>query len=67
MKKLLMLIVAVVGGWFAYMNWDSLTGNKPTTDDYVMKEYKKSMDKAREVEDVLKKAGDKAKKNLGDI
>lgn len=62
-----MLIVVAAGGWFVYQNWDSLTGEKPTTDDYVMKEYKKSIDKARGVEDMLKKAGDKSKQRLDDL
>jgi len=34
-------------------------GNKPTTEDYVMKEYKKSLDKARQVEDTLQQARDR--------
>lgn len=60
MKKILMLIVIGAGGWFVYMNWDSLT-SKPTTDDYAMDQYKKSIDKAREVEDTLKDARDRIK------
>ena len=59
MKKLLILVVLVAGGWFVYMNWDSVRGNKPTTEDYVMKEYKKSLDKARQVEDTLQQARDR--------
>lgn len=59
MKKLLILVVLAAGGWFAYTNWDSVRGKKPTTEDYAMKEYKKSMDKAREVEDTLQQAKDR--------
>lgn len=59
MKKLLILVVLAAGGWFVYMNWDSMRGNAPTTKDYAMKEYKKSLDKARQVEDTIQQAKDR--------
>lgn len=59
LKKLLMMIVIALGAWFVYINWDSLT-SKPA-DDYAMDQYKKSMDKAREVEKTLEKAKDRIK------
>lgn len=60
MKKLLVVIVIAVGGWFLYMNWVSRTPG-PTSDDYVMKEYKKNLDKARSVEETLQQARDRAR------
>jgi len=57
MKKLLILIVIAVGGWFAYMNWS--THSDQSANDYAMDQYKKSMDKARDVEKTLQKAKDR--------
>ena len=59
MKKLLLIIMVVSLGSYVYMNRDQLTGSRATKDDYVMKEYKKSMDKARQVEDKLQQAKDR--------
>jgi hypothetical protein len=59
MKKLLLLIIAAAVGWAFYSNWDDLTGTRATKDDYVMKGYKKSIDKARQVEDTLQQAKDR--------
>ncbi len=56
MKKLLMLIVVAVGGWFVYMNWDSRNASQSVTDEHAMKQYKQSIDKARDVEKTLEKA-----------
>ena len=63
MKKLLVLIVIAVGAAYAYMNRDSLLG-KSEVDDYAMKGYKQSMDKAREVEQVLQKSKDQMDKQV---
>jgi len=57
MKKILILIVIAVGGWFAYMNWSSRSDQ--STNDYAMDQYKKSMDKARDVEQTLQDAKDR--------
>jgi len=59
MKKLLLIVMVVALGSYVYMNRDQLTGSRATKNDYVMKEYKKSMDKAREVEDKLQQAKDR--------
>jgi len=55
MKKLLILVVVIAGAAYAYMNRDNLAG-KTNTDDYAMKGYKQSMDKARDVGQVLQKS-----------
>lgn len=49
-----LLVVILVGAvcWFIYANWGEWT-QKPTKDNYVGKEYKQSLDKAREVEGML--------------
>ncbi|MDX5150962.1 MAG: hypothetical protein R3188_00675 [Acidiferrobacterales bacterium] len=57
MKKLVILIVIVAGATYAWINRDSLSG-KTDADDYAMKGYKQSMDKARQVEQVLQKSKD---------
>jgi hypothetical protein len=57
MKKLVILIVIVAGAAYAWINRDSLSG-KTDADDYAMKGYKQSMDKARQVEQVLQKSKD---------
>lgn len=61
MKKLLILIVIVAGAAYAYINRDSLSG-KTEADDFAMKGYKQSMDKARQVEQVLQKSKDQLDK-----
>ena len=57
MKKLVILIVIVAGAAYTWINRDSLSG-KTDADDYAMKGYKQSMDKARQVEQVLQKSKD---------
>lgn len=57
MKKLVILIVIVAGAAYAWINRDSLSG-KTDANDYAMKGYKQSMDKARQVEQVLQKSKD---------
>ena len=63
MKKLLILIVIVAGAVYAWINRDSLSG-KTGADDYAMKGYKQSMDKARQVEQVLQKSKDQLDKTV---
>jgi len=63
MKKLLILIVIVAGAAYAWINRDSLSG-KTETDDYAMKGYKQSMDKAQQVEQVLQKSKDQLDKSV---
>jgi Tfp pilus assembly protein PilO len=58
MKKLLLVVIVAALGWFFYVSRDDLR-SRASKDDYVMKEYKKSMDKAREVEDKLQQAKDR--------
>ena len=55
MKKLLIFIVIVAGAAYAWINRDSLSG-RTDANDYAMKGYKQSMDKARQVEQVLQKS-----------
>lgn len=55
MKKLLILVVIIAGAAYAYMNRDNLAG-KTEADDYAMKGYKQSLDKARDVGQVLQKS-----------
>ncbi|MGW8246742.1 MAG: hypothetical protein ACWGOV_01420 [Acidiferrobacterales bacterium] len=57
MKKLVIFIVIVAGAAYAWINRDSLSG-KTDADDYAMKGYKQSVDKARQVEQVLQKSKD---------
>ena len=61
MKKLLVIVIVAALGWFFYVNREDLRSSA-SKDDYVMKEYKKSMDKAREVEDKLQQAKDRLDK-----
>ena len=61
MKKLLIFIVIVAGAAYAWINRDSLSG-RPDANDYAMKGYKQSMDKARQVEQVLQKSKDQLDK-----
>lgn len=63
MKKLLILIVIVAGAAYAWLNRDNLSG-KTDVDDYAMKGYKQSMDKARQVEQVLQKSKDQLDKTV---
>ena len=67
MKNILILIIAAAAGWFVFKNWESISSKKPTTDEYAMKEYKKSIDKARSVEETLKKAGQNSREKLKDF
>jgi hypothetical protein len=63
MKKLLILIVIVAGAAYAYINRDNLSG-RTDADEYAMKGYKQSMDKARQVEQVLQKSKDQLDKTV---
>jgi len=63
MKKLLILIVIVAGAAYAYMNRDNLSG-KTEANDYAMKGYKQSMDKARAVEQTLQQSKDQLDKSV---
>jgi len=63
MKKLLIFIVIIAGAAYAWFNRDSL-GGKTEVDDYAMKGYKQSVDKARQVEQVLQKSKDQLDKSV---
>ena len=63
MKKLLILIVIVAGAAYAWMNRDSLNG-KTDANDYAMKGYRQSLDKAHQVEQVLQKSKDQLDKSV---
>jgi len=63
MKKLLVIILIVAGAAYAWFNRDSL-GGKTDADDHAMKGYKQSVDKARQVEQVLQKSKDQLDKSV---
>ena len=55
MKKLVVLIIVLAGAAYVYVNRDSLVG-KTGSQDYAMKGYKQSLDKAHQVEQELQKS-----------
>jgi hypothetical protein len=63
MKKLLIFIVIIIGAAYAWINRDSLSG-RTDANDYAMKGYKQSMDKARQVEQALQKSKDQLDKRV---
>jgi len=63
MKKLLIFVVIVAGAAYAWFNRDSLSG-KTEADDYAMKGYKQSVDKAHQVEQVLQKSKEQLDKSV---
>jgi len=55
MKKLVVLIIVIAGVAYVYVNRDSFIG-KTESQDYAMKGYKQSLDKAHQVEQELQKS-----------